>query len=190
MEVMNRQVFLLINGLSGSMFFDSVNRAIAVGAPYLYGAVLVVVFLWGNRNHALYGLYSGLLGLLINDLITMVYYHPRPFMVGLGRLLVAHGPETSLPSDHATLAFSISLAFLLVKDAKMGVPLLLLAWFTGFSRVYTGLHFPLDIVASFVVSLIAVTALIGLRKTFDRLNGVLNMLFAKLLHIHIMKRQE
>jgi undecaprenyl-diphosphatase len=187
MEAVNRQGFLLINGLAGGVLFNALNRIVAVGAPYLCAAILVVVFLRVDRGRALFGLYSGLLGLLINAVITLIYFHPRPFMVGLGRTLLAHGPETSFPSDHATLAFSVALSFLCVKDLRVGIPLLLLALFSGFSRVYTGLHFPLDIVGSFGVSLMAAMVVIAMRKPVDRLNRRLSGLLDELLGAVVKK---
>lgn len=44
--------------------------------------------------------YTGLVAafaLLVNQLIGMVWYHPRPFEIGLGHTLLAHQPETSFP---------------------------------------------------------------------------------------------
>jgi undecaprenyl-diphosphatase len=42
------------------------------------------------------------IGLAINQVIGLFYFHPRPCMIGLATPLFPHGPETSFPSDHAT----------------------------------------------------------------------------------------
>ena len=122
-----------------------------------------------------------ILGLLINMTITLFYFYPRPFMIGVGHTLIEHAPENSFPSDHATLAFSIAFAFLFLKDFKIGIPLFILAFLVDFTRVYVGLHFPLDIVASLFVSIISGIIVIYFKKEFEKLNKIFNTLYNKLL---------
>ena len=40
------------------------------------------------------------LGLLVNQLITVFYFHPRPYMMGLCKPLIPHASGTSFPSDN------------------------------------------------------------------------------------------
>ena len=98
-------------------------------------------------------------------------------MVGLGRALLKHSPETSFPSDDTALAFSIALYFLLEKEWRTGLFLFLFALFTGFARVYVGVHFPLDIIGSLVVSLVASISIILLKDYLYKLNSFLNNLY-------------
>lgn len=170
MEALNRELFLEINRLVGNRLFDTMNRIIAQGAPYCYAAVLLVFFVCGRKIPALHALYASLFGLLVNWAIGFFYCHPRPFVVGLGRALLAHTPETSFPSDHATLAFSISFSFLLSGEYLAGSVLFLSAFLTGFSRVYTGVHFPLDIAGSLLVGLSAATMVRSLATPLTRLD--------------------
>lgn len=181
MEAINHQLFLHINGLAGNPFFDALNCFIAAGSPYFYAAILVAVYLGGKRDRALYAFYTAVAGLLINFLITAFYFHPRPFMIGLGRVLMHHGPETSFPSDHATLAFCVAFSFWLDRGYKTGTGLLVLALLTGFARVYTGLHFPLDIAGSVGVALVASLIITGLKKSLAGFNLVINRLYDNLL---------
>ena len=177
MENLNRTIFVYINGLAGNPFWDGLNCFVATISPYIYALFLVVFYLRGKREQALYAFYCALFALTINLLITFFYFHPRPFMVGLGRALLKHSPETSFPSDHATLAFSISLYFLLEKEWRTGGFLFLFALFTGFARVYVGVHFPLDIIGSLVVSLVASISIILLKDYLYKLNSFLNNLY-------------
>ena len=52
----------------------------------------------------------------------------------------------SLPSGHATVAFACATA-LALPVPRLAVPLYVLAALIAFSRVYTGVHYPLDILA-------------------------------------------
>jgi undecaprenyl-diphosphatase len=41
--------------------------------------------------------------LLINQVIILLWQHPRPFVIGLGHTYLAHAADSSFPSDHLTL---------------------------------------------------------------------------------------
>jgi len=45
------------------------------------------------RQEALFAGYASILGLGINFIITQFYFHPRPFMVPTGTLLITHAAE-------------------------------------------------------------------------------------------------
>ncbi|HHY73456.1 MAG TPA: phosphatase PAP2 family protein [Bacillus bacterium] len=66
---------------------------------------------------------------------------------------MTHAADASFPSDHTTGAFALALAVLFV-HRKIGLGMLLFAFLTGFSRIYVGHHYPLDILGSIVVSLV------------------------------------
>jgi undecaprenyl-diphosphatase len=96
-----------------------------------------------------------LFALTANLVIIMNYYHPRPFMDHTVTQLIAHAPETSFPSDHATFMFTLS--FMLATSRRfraIGVPLVVLSTVCSLSRVFCGVHYPLDIAGSLMVSLI------------------------------------
>jgi membrane-associated phospholipid phosphatase len=73
---------------------------------------------------------------------------PRPFMVGLSPSHIAHGARGGLPSTHAAVMFAVA-SMLLLRPAlrATGVAVAALAAVTAWSRIYLGIHFPLDIVA-------------------------------------------
>lgn len=177
MESMNIQLFLLINTLAGNRFLDGFFAFIAVAAPYLSGLALVVLYLAHRRNPALFALYAALGGLGLNQLIGLLYFHPRPAMMGLGRSIIHHGLETSFPSDHATLVFAIAFSLLFSGERLAGWLFLLFAVVTGFARVYCGVHFPLDIAGSIAVSLVTGLAVKAAARWLSGLNRRLNHLF-------------
>ncbi|HFQ89989.1 MAG TPA: phosphatase PAP2 family protein, partial [Desulfobulbus sp.] len=78
--------------------------------------------------------------------------------------LIPHAPETSFPSDHATLLFGAALALLFRPGWRgKGAFLLLVAMIGAWGRVYTGLHFPFDILGSLGVALSAVLVVVSIR---------------------------
>ncbi|MDF3839993.1 hypothetical protein P3W85_44785 [Cupriavidus basilensis] len=61
---------------------------------------------------------SGLVGLLISQIIGMAWPHPRPFMIGLGHTFLAHAPDSSLPSDHLILLWAVAFSFVAHRRAR------------------------------------------------------------------------
>ena len=71
----------------------------------------------------------------------------------------------SFSSDHTTFVFSISLMLLSLKSTrKLGIFITLWAFLSGVGRVYCGVHYPFDILGSFVVAFISVIIILNLVK--------------------------
>jgi undecaprenyl-diphosphatase len=181
MEALNTHLFLFINGLTGNRILDLTLMTIAEAAPYLSGLVLVIVYLRGKRSAALSAFYAALLGIAINLMITLFYYHPRPYMLNLGHPLLAHRPDTSFPSDHVTLTLTIALSLLFAGERITGAVFLLYGFATGFARVYCGIHFPFDVAGSIVVSAAASWVIHTLRHRLAGLNRFINTFYDKIL---------
>ncbi|HEB68068.1 MAG TPA: undecaprenyl-diphosphatase [Desulfobulbus sp.] len=154
--------------------------------PYLVIACMAIY--WFTTDHKgkrvlLEGAAVVALGLLVNQLIAVFYFHPRPYMMGLCTPLIPHGPETSFPSDHATLLFGAAFA-LLFRSGWQGKGALLLgiAVLGAWGRVYTGLHFPFDMLGSFGVALFAVFILSSIRRAliplYDKIIRIVNRIEA------------
>jgi len=170
------KLFMAINRFADTNpHLDSLARIVASYMPLIFLGWLA--FLWfsrgkSNRAIVLYSVAAAVLGLLLNFVITKVYFHPRPFMIPVGKLLIPHGPETSFPSDHTTFMLSIAIILLYFRESRIGgVALFLLGLAGGFARVFCGLHFPLDIAGSFGVALIATGLVYLLRHALAKINN-------------------
>ena len=78
------------------------------------------------------------------------YAEPKP--------LVAAPHDHSFPSGHAATSFAAA-TILTAARPRYGPLWFLLAFAVGFSRVYVGVHYPLDIVGGAVLGLAVATAL-------------------------------
>ena len=172
---MNIQLFHWIHeGAGTSPVIDGLAVFFGEGGPYIL-IVLFAVFWFlvdQNKKTSLMGATeAAILGLAVNQLIGLFYFHPRPYMVGLCTPLFPHGPETSFPSDHATLMFAA--AFYLLHARRWpacGAVLLGTSVLTAWARVYSGVHFPFDMAGSLVVGLISAALMRVLAKFLNPLN--------------------
>ncbi len=127
--------------------------AMAVANWALYGAplLLIALWLWGetaDRRAAVSATLAALAALAVAALISAHYMHDRPFMDGLSPNWLHHPPDSSFPSDHATLLFTLGLALFLKpppKVPKAYMLMLVLACAVSFARVWLGAHYPGDI---------------------------------------------
>ena len=92
----------------------------------------------------------------INAAIGLLWYHARPFAAGVGHSFLHHAPDSSFPSDHGTIMFTVSLVLAAssVPAAKrFGRSLLPLAFVVAWARVFLGVHWPMDMLGALAVAL-------------------------------------
>lgn len=97
---------------------------------------------------------AGALALLANVVLGELWFHARPFVDHPHQtlLLIHHGADNSFPSEHASLAFAIAFA-VFAFHRRLGVLLLLGAACIGADRIFIGVHYPVDVLASLFVGL-------------------------------------
>lgn len=78
---------------------------------------------------------------------------PRPFMQGLSPNHLGHSQRAGFPSTHATVMAAVVgfLAPHLPLDSAVFICLGLTVLSTGWARIYAGAHFPLDVLAGFLL---------------------------------------
>lgn len=161
-DYLNQSLFALFNaapGLSGWRLHGAIFAAEWVILVMPLGLVLM----WtngapGQREAAVRALLAAIVALTLSKLIGLMWFHPRPFMAGIGQTFLHHAPDSSFPSDHATSMFSVALALMLSQlreVRRFGLVLLVLGVVVAWARVFLGVHWPLDMIAAFVVSALA-----------------------------------
>jgi undecaprenyl-diphosphatase len=155
-EAFNQAIFLLINATPQSPhWLIAANVLVADYAIWLVPAMLVCMWLTGDggrREIAVRAVFAGIAALAVNQLIGLAWYHPRPFAMGLGHTFLAHAPDSSFPSDHATLLSAISLALFCNGKRQLAGLALAVDIAVAWARVYVGVHFPLDMIGAGIVA--------------------------------------
>jgi undecaprenyl-diphosphatase len=179
----NQELFISINNYATTNHnIDFVMISFAKYAPYLFIGLLFYLWFTNRQNKALYAGYTTILGVTINSMIGLFYFHPRPFMDNLGVALLSHKAENSFPSDHTTFVISIAFMLLTFKQTRIiGVVASILALWCGVARIYCGVHYPFDILGSIVVAIVAVTIIKLLSSKLNGLNIFIISLYNKIL---------
>ena len=153
---LNLSLFSWINA-SPEASNTSIHFAIFIANDLLYCMILLFAWFWlrGNydtKKQILKAFIFTSIAILISQCISHVYYHPRPFVMDVGRTLIYHAPNGSFPSDHMLIFSSIAFSYLFSAQRKLGIFLLIMAWLVAWSRVYLGVHFPLDMLGAFLLA--------------------------------------
>lgn len=163
LETLNVTLFQWLGaGYAPEPHLLAVARWIAVYS--LASVPLLLLLLWWrrprNRETILTAVASGGFALAATELLAAITAHPRPFMVGLSPLYVAHAAEGSFPSAHASLMLAVAGTLMITRGTSVwGAGLAVFGLATAWARVYLGLHFPLDILGSALMAAATVAAL-------------------------------
>ncbi|MFN0297364.1 phosphatase PAP2 family protein [Acinetobacter albensis] len=137
----------------------TIRFAIFIANDLFYIMVLFFGFYWLRGNFAIKkqivkAFIFTTVALLISQIISHSFYHPRPFVMEVGRTLIYHSPNGSFPSDHMLIFSTIAFSYFFSEKRSLGIILILLAWLVAWSRVYLGVHFPLDMLGAFSLAFI------------------------------------
>ncbi|MGH7922409.1 MAG: phosphatase PAP2 family protein [Candidatus Dormibacteraceae bacterium] len=163
----------LINAPAGHLpVVDTLMVAAASWAEVVFAAVVVVWFLFGmirvSRREKL-GAVTALLAaggaLLVNLVLSHLYFHSRPFVAhpGVVHLLLNHARDNSFPSDHAAGAFAVSVV-LVAYRRRLGVVAIVASAWVAYARVYVGDHYPLDVLVGAADGIIAAILLLTILR--------------------------
>ncbi|NMM13877.1 MAG: phosphatase PAP2 family protein [Rhodoferax sp.] len=153
LEALNQAFFLSINASLASPAWEiSLAAVMADYLIYLIPVALVGLWCWRDetqRNLALKACLVAFVALGVNQIIIQVWPHPRPFMIGLGHMFIPHAPDSSFPSDHATIFFAVGLTLILgYLRSVTGWAILVLGALVAWARIFLGVHFPLDMLGA------------------------------------------
>lgn len=156
MQELNLKLFQLIAaGFTPNPLLLSLASVIAI-AGFWISVALLAWAVWRHRSQRGYllaiAVTCGVAGFLSHAIAASLHWS-RPFVLGLSPSYIQHGARGSLPSAHATVMFTLALAFLVRPSLwRLGVLMTASAMLTSWARVYVGVHFPIDIAAGFLLA--------------------------------------
>ncbi|MGG1944992.1 phosphatase PAP2 family protein [Trinickia sp. NRRL B-1857] len=152
LEALNRALFLAIDATPST---PALGIAVAafVANGLIWSIPLLLIGLWlsadtHRRETALRGCAVALVALGANQLIGLAWSHPRPFMIGLGHTFLAHAPDSSFPSDHATVFAALCVTLFAQRMTRLGLATFASGLAVAWARIFLGVHFPLDMIGA------------------------------------------
>jgi undecaprenyl-diphosphatase len=131
------------------------------GAKYLFALSLLLGAWWfyrltnEKRKHALiFGIFTLPLAFVLAKIASHFYMNPRPFVVDNFTPLISHAPDNGFPSDHTLFVAAIATVVTFI-DIRRSVPFWLVTIIVAISRVYVGVHHPIDVTGSVVIAAIS-----------------------------------
>lgn len=160
MESLNFKLFLSMNAVASPAQWQ-----LALATFFAEWLIFILPPIWligwlsgdaGRRRGLLAATAAVLFGLLGSQLISLIWPHPRPFMIGLGHTLIQHAPDASFPSDHLTLWWSAAAGLCCWPQwRRIGGVLMLAGIPMAWARIYLGVHFPFDMLGALVLAMVS-----------------------------------
>lgn len=154
----NAAIFLLIFGLSNQS--AALDSLMIFGARFLIFLTFLLVFISAfkggvkEKKAMILSFLAIPVVILIVKGIHLFFIEPRPFVIFYFSPLLDAGSDASFPSRHASIMSAIAFSYLHFKSKWAPLFLFLMLW-VGISRIYVGVHYPLDILGGLLVGIIS-----------------------------------
>ena len=155
----NISIFRAVNDIGKE--FPDINPLFIFFAEYtVYCLMLVLLFYWLTRNTqnkvmVVSAVISFFIAEATGKLIGLLYSHQQPFAVWSGvNKLIEKEVGNSFPSDHTIVFFSVCISIALFRK-RFWYLWVALALILSISRIYVGVHYPVDILVGALLGTIA-----------------------------------
>lgn len=157
---LNLDLFFKTFSLAGqNSFLDSLMVLGANYSIFLVGVLNIYFLIKHDNSHKkafILGALSMVIGFSFIYLLRLFWHEPRPFVSHLiTPMSVLHISAYSFPSVHTFVMTVITFSNLIYR-AKFAYLMIFLLIFSGFARVYVGVHYPWDILGGLIIGILSV----------------------------------
>jgi undecaprenyl-diphosphatase len=166
--VKNDALFLFINQKLANGVLDFIVVYIFIPLFLLMGIIPFLMLVLKKDKIGFFSLFSGVFCYIAGNLIKLLFKMPRPYTIFADTRIIGpwHVSQYSFPSTTTMLAFGLALPFLMERKGRWSWFFLTLAFLVGFTVIYTGFHFPRDVVFGIFLSLLFVCLLKRIKNKF------------------------
>ncbi len=138
----------------GYILLFSLLLFLAVGFRKYFNPVKFAPQLFNGVKMIVEAIISAILArFVIVELIRWIWQRPRPFVENNVNLLLTHN-ASAFPSGHAAFFFAVS-TIVYFYNKKAGVFFFISSFLICLARVFTGIHWPADILAGIAVGILS-----------------------------------
>lgn len=148
-------------------FFMFYGAEYAIFLSLILAVVLAIKGGTSERRALPYLLIAIPIAILLIKLIHIFIYTDRPFVAGNFIPLISAGTNASFPSRHVSVLAAVAFAYIFTKSRWAILQFVLLAW-VGLARVYSGVHYPIDILGGILTGLVSVLIAAKILKLFQK----------------------
>ena len=144
-----------------------------LGGEAVFIVAAIVVFWCLNKSCGYYMMTVGFAGTIINQFLKLWFRIPRPWVKDPNFTIVesarAEATGYSFPSGHTQNAFAVfGSPARFFKNTALRIVFIFLIALTAFSRMYVGVHTPLDVGVSLIVGTILVFGIYPFFRDMDK----------------------
>lgn len=147
------QIFLFVNKYLHNVFLDkSMPYLTQIGSGEFIVIIGILLCFFKDKKIRLTGillLAGATLSFYLSGILKELFARPRPFIALNGIIPLVKVKSHSFPSGHSMNAFMF--VYLMSHKFKKYALFYLVALFVAFTRIYVGVHYPLDATAGAVI---------------------------------------
>lgn len=161
-DLINKKTFFLINATPDTKkIYFSIAHFLAKDLIIILFILVTKIFFFNIVNKELKKnifviktFFSIFFSSIMTFFIKLIFYYPRPFVNFNGYQFIEHINNSSNPSNHGFLAFTIAFSFFFWHYRFFGILIMICSISIAWSRIYLGIHWPLDFIGSIFVSIL------------------------------------
>jgi len=155
---------LLFNYVNG--FYSPVIDIVLIPLTY-FGSIFfwlfLTIILWvkNDKKLSVYLIYAIILDTLLSLSLKLTFLRERPYSFMKRNIFLEEDLGPSFPSGHSEKAFS-GAVILSSQYGKLKIVFYIFAILTAISRIYIGIHYPLDVIFGSLIGLIVGNIILNL----------------------------